>query len=60
MMEFINDFTTLSGYPRLYIKMAAQALAPFAPHLAEEVWEQLGDKRILSYSSFPVAEEKYL
>ena len=42
------------------IKMATQALAPFAPHLAEEVWEQLGIQESLSYAPFPQAEERYL
>jgi leucyl-tRNA synthetase len=60
MMEFINDLTKLPFYPRNVIKMATQALAPFAPHLAEEIWQQLGFKEALSYTSFPVAEEKYL
>ena len=60
MMEFLNDFTKLSSYPRSVIKMATQALAPFAPHLAEEVWEQLGCQELLAYAPFPVAEESYL
>ncbi len=60
MMEFINEFTKLPAYPRSVIKMAAQALAPFAPHLAEEVWEQLGCQDPLAYAPFPIAEEKYL
>jgi leucyl-tRNA synthetase len=60
MMEFLNDFTKLPLYPRVVVKMAVQALAPFAPHIAEEVWESLGEKELLSYSSFPIAEEKYL
>lgn len=60
MMEFMNEFVKLSRYPRSVVKMATQALAPFAPHLAEEVWEQLGCRESLSYAPFPVAEEKYL
>ncbi len=60
MMEFINDFTKLSFYPRVVVKMAAQVLAPFAPHLAEEIWEQLDYEEVLAYAPFPVAEEKYL
>ena len=35
-------------------------MAPFAPHLAEEVWEQIGIKESLSYAPYPQAEEKYL
>ncbi len=60
MMEFINAFVQLPTYPRSVLKMAVQALAPFAPHLAEELWEQLGATEILSFTPFPEAEKKYL
>jgi leucyl-tRNA synthetase len=60
MMEFINEFTKLPQYPRSVVKMATQALAPFAPHLAEEIWERLNFKESLSHAPFPIAEEKYL
>lgn len=60
MMEFINEFTKLPAYPRIVIKMAVQALAPMAPHLAEEIWEQLEFNEPLSYAQFPKADEKYL
>ena len=60
MMEFINDFTKLPAYPRSVIKMATQALMPFAPHLAEEVWELLGCTESLSYAPYLKVEEKYL
>lgn len=60
MMEFLNEFTKLPSYPRTVIKMATQCLAPFAPHVAEEVWELLGCTESLSYTGFPIAEEKYL
>ncbi len=35
-------------------------LSPFAPHLAEELWEKLGHKKTLAYEPWPVADEKYL
>lgn len=60
MMEFMNDFTRLPAYPRTVVKMATQALMPFAPHLAEEVWELLGCTEPLSTSPFPSVEDKYL
>lgn len=60
MMEFLNEFTKLPFYPRSVVKMATQALAPFAPHIAEEVWQQLGATSSLSYEPFPEANEKYL
>lgn len=60
MMEFINEFTKLSAYPRSVVKMATQALMPFAPHLAEEIWESLGCKESLSFTPYPKVDEKYL
>ena len=60
MMEFINDFTKLEAYPRSVVKMATQVLSPFAPHIAEEIWQLLGCKESLSYSPFPVADESFL
>lgn len=35
-------------------------LSPFAPHLAEELWEFLGNKHTLAYEPWPIAENKYL
>lgn len=60
MMEFINDFTKLPSYPKSVIKSAIQCLAPFAPHIAEELWMHLGFKESLSYTSFPEYDAKYL
>ncbi len=60
MMEFINEFTKLDVYPKQILKMAIQALMPFAPHLAEEVWDHLGFKESLSYSPYPSVDTSLL
>jgi leucyl-tRNA synthetase len=60
MMEFVNDFTKLAAYPRKVLKMAIQCLAPFAPHIAEELWEKVGGVSNLSTTPYPVIEERYL
>ncbi|MCH9626008.1 MAG: Leucine--tRNA ligase [Chlamydiales bacterium] len=60
MMEFVNDFTKLDKYPKEAVKMAVQALAPFAPHMAEELWVFLGEQSSVSHASWPKALEKYL
>ncbi len=60
MMEFMNEFTKLPSYPRSVIKMAIQALMPFAPHIAEEAWELLGIKERLSDAPYPEVNPKYL
>lgn len=60
MMEFLNEFTKLETYPKSVIKMAVKALMPFAPHLAEEIWDLMGEKGSLSYQPYPKVEKKYL
>lgn len=60
MMEFMNEFTKLETYPRSAVKMAAQALMPFAPHLAEEVWEMMGSKDKISYAPYPEINTAFL
>jgi len=60
MMEFMNDFSPLPNYPRAVLKMVTQALYPFAPHIAEEAWESLGETESLTYASFPLVDPTYL
>lgn len=60
MMEFINQFTKLTIYPKSVLAMAVQALSPFAPHIAEECWQMLGRKEELSYQPWPVVDDSYL
>lgn len=42
MMEFTNFLTPVAEKPKAVLKTFVQLLAPFAPHLAEEVWQALG------------------
>jgi leucyl-tRNA synthetase len=60
MMEFINDFSKLPKYPKKVVKMLAQVLSAFAPHIADEMWELLGEKGSLAYVSMPEVDPKYL
>lgn len=60
MMEFINHFSPLKKYPRSVLRMATQVLYPFAPHIAEECWEILGEKESLTFHPFPKYDSKYL
>ncbi|MCB0831948.1 MAG: leucine--tRNA ligase, partial [Bacteroidetes bacterium] len=53
MMIFVNEFTPLEKRPRTVIEPFVLLLAPFAPHLAEEIWEILGHDKSLAYESFP-------
>jgi len=60
MMEFVNTFSALEKYPKSALLMATQALAPFAPHLAEEIWELLGGKGCISLEPFPKVDSAHL
>ena len=60
MMEFLNAFIPLNAYPHEVLKMAVQMLSPFAPHIAEELWEHLGEKELLTYAPLPIVDPKYL
>lgn len=42
------------------IKTLIQLLAPFAPHISEELWDDLGQKGSVHTSEWPVHDEKYL
>lgn len=60
MMEFLNQFTKLKSYPKEGVKIAVQVLAPFAPHMSEELWEYLGEKPSIVHAQWPTANPKYL
>ena len=57
MMVFINeaeDFTKAGALPKDFLKKFVLCLAPFAPHLGEELWEYLGGEKTLAYEPWPV------
>jgi leucyl-tRNA synthetase len=53
MMEFTNHFTTASERPREALEKLVLLLSPFAPHMAEELWQALGHKDSLAYEPWP-------
>jgi len=55
-----NHLTKLDAVPRQTAEMLVLALAPFAPHVAEELWDKLGHADSLVYADFPVADPRYL
>lgn len=61
MMEFLNQFEKLKKYPRSCLKLFVLLLSPFAPHLAEELWQvRLGMEGSIAFAAFPKADEGYL
>ncbi|MBQ7118605.1 MAG: class I tRNA ligase family protein, partial [Oscillospiraceae bacterium] len=56
MMALINDFSS-NGVTRGDMKILLKLLSPFAPHMAEELWESFGEKEFLSVSAWPKFDE---
>src|SRR5437764_14371744 len=57
MMEFTNFFTKQSVRPREVMEEFVLLLAPFAPHIAEELWQLLGHDSTLAYEPWPTFDE---
>jgi leucyl-tRNA synthetase len=53
MMIFINDVMKTELRPRQFLEPFILILAPFAPHLAEELWEHLGHRTSLAREPWP-------
>ncbi len=60
MMEFVNAIGQNEVRPRSVIEPFVLLLSPFAPHIAEEMWEVLGHGKTLAYEPWPTHDEKYL
>ena len=54
MMEFTNHFTTSSERPRAVLEQFVLLLSPFAPHIAEELWQALGHVESLAHEPWPM------
>jgi leucyl-tRNA synthetase len=57
MMEFVNYFTKESVRPKQGMQSLVLLLSPFAPHLAEELWQALGHSQSLAYVKWPSYDE---
>jgi len=60
LMVFVNDCYKAEYIPRKYALGFIQLLAPFAPHLAEEMWEIYGNTESVSYVAWPTFDETKL
>jgi leucyl-tRNA synthetase len=60
MMTFNNHLTKLEVRPRSVIEPFVLILSPFAPHIAEELWQALGHGESLAYEPWPAADPELL
>jgi leucyl-tRNA synthetase len=60
IMELINHITKNKIRNKEISSVTTRLLSPFAPHLAEELWEELGNKESVFKSSWPTYDESLL
>ncbi|CAN1326651.1 Leucine--tRNA ligase, chloroplastic/mitochondrial [Linum perenne] len=60
MMEFVNAAYKWNNLPRSIAESFVLVLAPYAPHISEELWFRLGHPETLAYEPFPEAMGEYL
>lgn len=60
MMEFTNFMSGQDDRPKAVLEPFVLLLSPFAPHLAEELWNVLGHNESLAYQNWPSFDETLL
>ena len=59
-MICVNELTAQKCTSRSILEPLAILVSPYAPHIAEELWERLGHTESIAEAPFPKFEEKYL
>ncbi|MGB3143704.1 MAG: class I tRNA ligase family protein [Maribacter sp.] len=59
-MICVNELSAQKCICRKVLEPLAILVSPYAPHIAEELWEKLGHKESIATAPFPKFEEKYL
>jgi len=60
MMEFVNYFLKQDVRPKSAMETFVLLLSPFAPHVAEELWQALGHAATLAYEPWPAYDESLI
>ena len=59
-MICVNELSSLKCHHRDVLAPLSVLIAPFAPHIAEELWKRLGNTESVTYAPYPVHEDRYL
>jgi leucyl-tRNA synthetase len=59
-MICVNELSEIKSNNKEVLEKLLIALASFAPHIAEELWEILGHEKSIAYESFPEVDKQYL
>jgi leucyl-tRNA synthetase len=60
MMIFVNEAIKWEGVPKSVAESFLKLLAPFSPHISEELWRRLGRQDSIAYAGWPEFREEYL
>src|SRR5690606_20368432 len=60
LMVFVNEATKAPAIPRAWFEAFVKILSPFAPHVAEEMWQRLGHRSTISFQPWPAYDEAKL
>ena len=59
-MMGVNELTDAKCHKKEILEKLLIILSPYAPHLTEELWQQLGNEGTVLDAKYPAVEEKYL
>jgi len=60
LMEFVNYFTAQEKRPLSCMESFVLMLSPMAPHIAEELWQVLGNSESIAYAPWPALNPRYI
>ncbi|WP_282085486.1 class I tRNA ligase family protein [Aquimarina algiphila] len=59
-MIAVNELTAQKCNSRVILESLTILVSPYAPHIAEELWQKLGHSESIATAAFPIFEEKHL
>ena len=59
-MICVNELSALKCHHKAILEPVAILIAPFAPHIAEELWKHLGHTQSITYAPYPTHNDQYL
>ena len=59
-MICVNELSALKCHHKAILEPVAILIAPFAPHIAEELWKHLGHNESITYVPYPTHNDQYL
>jgi len=57
IFDFVNYMTPLKNRPRSVMELFVKVVAPFAPHLGEELWRRLDHDQTITFEDWPAFDE---